>query len=192
MNQKTIKTEKTKQNILNVSKVLFRENGYDKTTTRMISSELGMSTGSIFVHYKTKQDILINILYTEIDKAIGKGFKKSELEVDLDSKILKIFEPVFKFYFKEVEFSRELLKGALFERQEILLKQVHSFNSRLEGLIKTSLETGEINTRKDPYIISRIIFSCYFNILLKEVCYEETPSTRRAITELEEIFNVIF
>lgn len=192
MNQKTIKTEETKKRILSVSKILFKEYGYDATTTRMISTELGMSTGSLFVHYSSKRDILVSILYQGIENAVAKGFENSEFEQDIDSKVVRIFEPVYKFYFKEVEFSRELLKGVLFERHEILMTQVQSFNQRLERLIKNAVMSGEIQNKNDHFIISKMIFSFYFTILLKEVCYEEKPSVKRAISELEKMFDVIF
>ncbi len=192
MNPKLKQSKKTKKKIIQISRRLFIKNGYEKTSTRMISTELAMSTGSIFVHFKSKQEILISILYEEINNAINKGFKKSEKEVDLDSKILSIFEPVFKFYFSEVEFSRELLKAALFERHEMLLDQINTFNLRLESLVKIAVETGEIRCSNNHFTVSKIIFSYYLNILLKEICYEKEPSTKRAISDLKHVFDIIF
>jgi len=43
---------------------LFIENGFDKTPTSAISKAAGVATGTLFHHFKTKED-LINALYEE-------------------------------------------------------------------------------------------------------------------------------
>ena len=37
---------------------LFREKGYERTTVRDIANEIGIQSGSLFHHFKTKEDIL--------------------------------------------------------------------------------------------------------------------------------------
>ena len=41
---------------------LFREKGYDRTTVRDLAGALGIQSGSLFHHYKTKEDILIAVM----------------------------------------------------------------------------------------------------------------------------------
>jgi AcrR family transcriptional regulator len=186
------KSDITKENILMASQKLFKLHGFEKTTTRMISNELAMSTGSLFVHFKSKREILVDLLYSKIETAITKGFKSAKKQNNLDDKIIKIFEPVFKFYFSNQGFSKELLKGVLFEPNEKILIQAQDFNIKIQTLIEESTETGEILPSKDSSTLAGIIFSVYFMILLKEVCYEKKASTKRAITELRGSFDLLF
>jgi AcrR family transcriptional regulator len=186
------KSDITKENILKTSQKLFKLHGFEKTTTRMISTELEMSTGSLFVHFKSKREILVNLLYSKIEKAITKGFKSATKQNNLDDKIIKIFEPVFEFYFSNQGFSKELLKGVLFEPNEMILIQAQDFNKKIQNLIEDSTETGEILPRKDSATLAGIIFSVYFMILLKEICYEQKASKMRAMTELRGSFDLLF
>jgi TetR/AcrR family transcriptional regulator, cholesterol catabolism regulator len=51
-----------RKDLLRVSARLFREKGFDGTSTRDISSAAGMQSGSPFYHFKTKQDILVAVM----------------------------------------------------------------------------------------------------------------------------------
>lgn len=48
--------------ILDTALILFNRNGFDKTPTSMISKEAGVSTGTLFHYFPTKEE-LINSLY---------------------------------------------------------------------------------------------------------------------------------
>lgn len=53
-----------KEQILKTALKLFIENGFEKTPTSLISKEANVATGTLFHHFKTKED-LINTLYLE-------------------------------------------------------------------------------------------------------------------------------
>lgn len=186
------KAEVTKENILKISQILFESHGFEKTTTRMISSKMQMSTGSLFVHFKNKREILISLLHSKIDAAIKKGFKRAKKHQSIDDKIISVFESVFEFYFLNQDFSRELLKGVLFEPNIMILHQVEDFNKQIQVLIEDSIQSGEILPNKDTDTLSGVIFSVYFMILLKEICYEEKASTERAIAKIRSSFDLLF
>lgn len=62
--------EETVQKILDVSRRLFREKGYDHTTIQDIVDALGMSKGAVYHHFKSKEEImdrLTDVYYDEID-----------------------------------------------------------------------------------------------------------------------------
>ena len=50
--------EETVQKILDVSRTLFREKGYDHTTIQDIVNALGMSKGAVYHHFKSKEEIM--------------------------------------------------------------------------------------------------------------------------------------
>lgn len=68
----------TSQSMTNLSKrdqillsalTLFNEQGFEKTPTSAISKHAGVATGTLFHHFKTKED-LINALYLDIKTEI--------------------------------------------------------------------------------------------------------------------------
>lgn len=62
----------TKEKILNSALKLFAKNGIERTSTAEITKDVGISSGALFVHFNTKQD-LIDELYLNIkEKSFGK------------------------------------------------------------------------------------------------------------------------
>ncbi len=59
-----------KGKLLKVAARLFHEKGYDRTTTRDIASEVGILSGSIFHHFKNKDDILRVIMEESVESLI--------------------------------------------------------------------------------------------------------------------------
>jgi AcrR family transcriptional regulator len=55
---KTIKSEETKANILGTALRLFRERGFEETTMRAIADEAGVSLGSAYYYFKSKDELV--------------------------------------------------------------------------------------------------------------------------------------
>ena len=71
------KTSMSKRDqILEAALALFIENGFDKTPTSAISKAAGVATGTLFHHFKTKED-LISALYLEIKMTLIAEIHKS-------------------------------------------------------------------------------------------------------------------
>lgn len=51
-----------KGKLLQAAAKLFREKGYEKTTTRDLATEIGILSGSIFHHFKNKEAILYEVM----------------------------------------------------------------------------------------------------------------------------------
>ncbi len=52
----------SKGDVLRAARVLFARQGYQQTTTRQIAAEAGLKSGSIYHHFRTKEEILHAIL----------------------------------------------------------------------------------------------------------------------------------
>jgi AcrR family transcriptional regulator len=75
---------KTKQRILNVSKDLFNEHGYNQVTIRMIALKLQMSSGNLNYHYRKREEIL-EALYFEMVEDFDQrldSLPKTELSIE--------------------------------------------------------------------------------------------------------------
>lgn len=51
-----------RERILHAAARLFRKRGYNGTTVRDIAEEVGILSGSLFYHFKTKQEMLLDIM----------------------------------------------------------------------------------------------------------------------------------
>lgn len=59
-----------REDILREAARLFRERGYERTSVREIADAVEMQSGSLFYHFKTKEDILVEIMGEGIDGLI--------------------------------------------------------------------------------------------------------------------------
>jgi len=63
-----------REDLLRVCARLFREKGFDGTTTRDISGAAGMHSGSPFYHFPNKQEMLLAVM----EQGLAEGLRKSE------------------------------------------------------------------------------------------------------------------
>lgn len=59
------------QEILRAAIELFGEQGYHATTTRDIVTRVGMSTGALYAHFSSKEELLFEICYTGHGSAVA-------------------------------------------------------------------------------------------------------------------------
>lgn len=60
--------QETRRRIIDVALELFREQGYDGTTMRMIASEAGVSLGNTYYYFKSKEDLILEF-YDQLQTA---------------------------------------------------------------------------------------------------------------------------
>jgi AcrR family transcriptional regulator len=80
----------TRERILEVAAKLFAKQGYDGTSVRDIAKELGIANPSIYYHFKSKVDILIELLrepLKTVELAVAEAKKLSG-----EAKIRRILE----------------------------------------------------------------------------------------------------
>lgn len=56
--------------VIKVAATLFRERGYSGTTVREIALEVGLTSGALFHHFSTKEDILLEVVATGVHGCI--------------------------------------------------------------------------------------------------------------------------
>lgn len=105
--QRQLQKEETRQKLLKASLELFSKNGILNTTTLDIAKGIGVSHGTFFLHFPTRDHLVVQII-DEFGTTLGdafstlakeskgiKGFLKSHLE------ILRKHEPIYTQLVKE-------------------------------------------------------------------------------------------
>jgi AcrR family transcriptional regulator len=60
-----------RQALVEAAAQLFREKGYERTTVRDLAAAVGMQSGSLFYHFKTKGEILAEVMQQGIEQVIN-------------------------------------------------------------------------------------------------------------------------
>ena len=98
------KGARTKQKIVDAALELFREQGYEATTMRMVAEHAGVSLGNAYYYFKSK-DLLLQAFYHEVhEEFVAKARPHLDSERKFDARLrctmlawLEAIEPYHRF-----------------------------------------------------------------------------------------------
>ena len=138
-NKRTLQKEMTRDRIIRAAMKLYLVNGISNTTTDAVSKEANLSHGAIFVHFATREDLLINVL-ERFSKEIGNEIHDiASAEGDLQSILiahLKVLEEYERFYTELIKNTDSLPREAgnmLISLQSILSRHFSVAIERAQG-----------------------------------------------------------
>ena len=169
--EKNIKKQK-KRKILEKAFELFRKNGYMDTKVEDITKALGISKGSFYTYFKTKEELLCELL---------ESMKNSEMEkyskVEIDENPKKTLENFIKERFKSfLELLNNMDIGIMnsFTQNTNVGKLHEEMTKFFKSFIKENvLLRYESNREYDMEIISDFIISAINNYLIKKIVYKK-------------------
>lgn len=123
------KREQTRSRILAAAWQLFKENGYEKTSTRDISTAAGVATGTVFSHFPNKLDLLKSGLEVQLHTLLVET-AKSDTSITPVERLLHFAAALYPFYLSQREFSKVLFKEILWQSQS-LDPQLNAFKHQL-------------------------------------------------------------
>ena len=85
MSKKIVTEGGKRAELLSVALRLFLENGYEKTSVRMISNEAGCEVGLVYYYFKTKEEVFEQALASYFSKAeeeLTELFNKREYSIE--------------------------------------------------------------------------------------------------------------
>ena len=85
MSKKIIIEGGKRAELLSVALRLFLENGYEKTSVRMISNEAGCEVGLVYYYFKTKEEVFEQALasyFSQTEEELTELFNKREFSVE--------------------------------------------------------------------------------------------------------------
>ena len=78
-----------KQEIIETAKTVFRQYGLSKTTLEDIASRMGMKKNSLYYYFKSKNDLVIDVLKSEFDDFVGEQMQIIRQEEGLKEKLIR-------------------------------------------------------------------------------------------------------
>jgi AcrR family transcriptional regulator len=148
-----VKDKKTA--IVEAALKLFTERGFHGTSTAQISKEAGVATGTLFIYFPTKED-LINSLYFEVKGQLSQNMGKGiEAQSMIQDKFRKIWSNLINWGVDNQEeflfvgqfcYSPYITK---FTREEVMKEYVF-----LHDLVNEGIKTGEIRDFSEELVIA--------------------------------------
>jgi AcrR family transcriptional regulator len=165
--RRQIQKEDTRRVILKEAYSSFAKKGYKKTTMRTLADHAGVGLGTIFKHFPDKPSLLVAAFQEDLGRAIHEAFHTLP-ESGIKDQLIHITRKAYGFYANNVEFSRTLLKEALFlkgKHGEILDKQLTAFLKDIRELLKKAVENGDLPSETNTHEGTLAFGSFYFAAL---------------------------
>ncbi len=134
--------------ILEVATELFAKKGYASTSMREISENLDITKATLYHYFKSKEQILFEILNNVMDEALESLEKISKMDIPPEEKLKNVLKFYSKYYVSnqndlillvnELNSLNEDLKEILINKEKIYLNFMKSiFNElKLQGKLK--------------------------------------------------------
>ncbi len=156
---RTPRLDDRRERLLDAAARLFREHGYERTSVRQLAEAVGILSGSVFHHFSSKEEILLEVMRSTIERMIS---SLHEASVSADTTEARLFQLI--------RAELELLHGPTRDGVAVTFFQWHSLgpdkqrhilsmreeyeNIWLEAL-QQALEQGLIDT--DPFVTRRLL-----------------------------------
>ncbi|WP_373035326.1 TetR/AcrR family transcriptional regulator [Sulfurimonas sp.] len=191
-NTTSYKRTGTKQKILKVSTTLFSELGYKGTSVRKIAKEVGIRESAIYNHYKSKEEIFL-----EVAKGIfSSPFSKNEPDIKESALKGKAFLQNFTMQYKLLTFDKSnenmfrLLMIELFQNKELreqFMSEFHDKNVKMLSEAFFIMMQNSLIRSQDPMMISYEFLSTLFYMRLQITLMRfDNDSTTALSTQFEK------
>lgn len=172
-------SNQTYEDILSTAYNFFIEKGYEKTSVQEIINELGISKGAIYHYFKSKEEILQSVLFSEREKA-NTYLDKLIKEVDgynAQEKIKHILNRLAsnekinttnRFLLNQTNNSKAIMQN--------IIQTVNIDSIKFYELIQDGVKDGSLNTKFPKECSELLLLLCniWLNPILFNRTYEET------------------
>lgn len=176
-----------KEEITRHSVKLFQQKGFSETSIQDIVDSLGVTKGTFYYYFKSKEQLLMDIHSRYIDDLLNRQQMIIEDEQDCRSKIVKVIEliicdiktqrPNGRVYFRE-------MRNLATENADVIKEKRAKFRSNIEQIIIEGMESGEFRNSLQPKMITFAILG------VTNWSYEwMNPSGDVSVEELAEMFS---
>lgn len=154
----------TREQILSCAARLFRSQGYAAVTLREIAKSIGMTTGSLYYHFASKEDIVREILeqghtrtYRQVKGAVDAVGSDADCSLILRTAIYKHIECLLGEDSFPSANTRIFAHVPLEVRSPTLMNR-HKYELYWVGLIRECQRRGGIREDFDPQMLSLLLF----------------------------------
>ena len=134
---------------------LFAKQGFHATTTRELAAAAGIGTGTLFLYFPGKRDLLIHLFKQDIAAAEGVIFAGLDPALPLRTALLYVFDGLYGCYERDLPLARVFIQELLFldaaHRRDVA-SFTADFLQRLVGLIEAARARGELGAVDAPQL----------------------------------------
>jgi TetR/AcrR family transcriptional regulator, fatty acid metabolism regulator protein len=161
--------EGKRERILEAAIKVFAAEGFYNAKVSQIAHEAGVADGTIYLYFKSKDDLLINLFEDRMER-VNANLREA---IDTESTATARLKRIVKLHLQLVEQNRDMAEVISVElRQSSKFIREYSnpkfaeFLRTIAGAVVEGQRTGELRTGIDPYVFARALFGALDEIAL--------------------------
>ena len=188
----------TREAIIQTAVRMFKEQGAENVSVDMICKECGITKGSFYHHFSSKDDIFLG--YWDYASAPAKGVLEiADSDISPKEKLRKIMNigidaavnemgqaAMGSFWKVDIAHGNEILSPFGFIEGKSFSEEISSY---IVNLIKTAHKNGEIKSDRNP---KDLLLTYYAAVMGISVNWSTSGATYNVIDYLNTVFDVVF
>ena len=146
------------------ARALFQDKGYEATTTREIADRADIGTGTLFLYFPEKRDLLFMVMRSGLDRAMDEAFATLPEGALVDS-FAHVLGRLYAYYEADPRLGREFVREWMFvtgDRQVDVGRWGMSSLARFAGLVEAAQARGEATREVFSMHAAYQLFGIYY------------------------------
>ena len=151
--------QSAKGKLMRAAAHLFKNKGYERTTVRELGAAVGIQSGSLFHHFKSKEAILLGVMEETIIINMARMLDALSKANDSSSKLLALIRCELNSVHTDTGEAMSVLvyewRSLKPEKQAHILQLRDEYETLWLTAIQEGVQSGEI--KQDPFILRRLL-----------------------------------
>lgn len=143
---------------------LFRELGYEATTTKAVAERAGIASGTLFLYAPTKDDLLVLLFRDELDAILAARFASLPAGLDLVGRFVHVCRGFYERYARDPELARRFVQS-IFTVEGASRDSMRSLDREFVVAIASAIEadkaSGVLRRDVDTPLLAKSFFAIY-------------------------------
>lgn len=153
------------QRIKIAARELFNKKGFDQATTREIAEQAQVGLGTLFTYAENKRDLLFIIFNEPLLQLDQEAFHDVPSELPFLEQLIIVFRHFYRFFSKQPELSRYLLRELTFYQAGTVAEQfqkirLHTIDC-IGQLVERAKANGQVTSSEENTAVAQVIFILY-------------------------------
>jgi AcrR family transcriptional regulator len=158
-NQHITDPQSAKGKLMRAAAHLFKNRGYERTTVRELGAAVGIQSGSLFHHFKSKEDILLSVMKETITINMARMLDALSKAPDAKGRLLALIQCEINSVHTDTGEAMSVLvyewRSLSKDKQPLILNLRDEYEALWLKTIEEGVETGLI--KQDPFILRRLL-----------------------------------
>jgi TetR/AcrR family transcriptional regulator len=167
---------------------LFASHGYEKATMDGIAAKAKVAKGTIFYHYKSKEDLFNHMIQRGIDRLIATIRERLSSHADPLEKLKEVIRVQTTLLYKHPQFFRILLSEVWGQqdRQTLIWNGLSAYFRLLEEIVAEGVEKGRLRN-VNPSTVADVIFGMTSTAAVHLLKSRDQKPLEETIHELQSV-----